>query len=614
MRIHSLRTKFVLLFLLFFFLPFGILTFLSVSMSKEMMKQSTMAHLQNLVDVKSMAIEQWLRERVSDGKTMSESSEIKSLNPEKVTAYLNLVKHFYQAYVSLSVFDPKGHWVSTVPSQSSFENRAWFQKAVEQGLFISEPRPYDPSGKPVLSISFVIKDSTRLIGVLQETVDLAYVSQLLSEAKLGKTGELYLVDREGKFVIHKAIKGFSGEGISKVPYSENPSLQIAKTAVYKDYKGNEVLGAWKWISALQCYLIAEQDAKEAFSQTILLVKRACVILAVSALLIFFLSYWAIGTVTKPIGLLGEAVTSYAAGRFEKSVPADRKDEIGKLITGFNSMAEKLKKAHTELEGRVRASDSQLERAYETLKQRQEQLIRSEKMAALGQLSAGIAHEIRNPLTSVKIFIQSLEKEIDLDEPQTEDFRIIKKEIDRINEHITRFLDFARPEDPFFQRVDIRGLITDTLNLLTPKMRSGSVDLDISLPENLPPVEGDPKQLGQVLLNLILNAMEAMPQGGVLTIRSTVRPVSAGGEELLQLFFQDTGCGIPDKDKPYLYDPFFSTKEKGTGLGLSIVYSIIQKHNGQIEVKSELGKGSLFIISLPVLKEKPWKESSSSMTT
>jgi len=236
------------------------------------------------------------------------------------------------------------------------------------------------------------------------------------------------------------------------------------------------------------------------------------------------------------------------------------------------------------------------------------------MAALGQLSAGIAHEIRNPLTSVKIFIQSLEMEIDLDENQKEDFRIIKKEIDKINDHITRFLDFARPEEPSFQQVDIRGLVMDTLDLLAPKMKNTSVDLDISLPEGLPSVKGDSKQLGQVFLNLILNAIEAMPNGGVLTVHSTVNTIPASGEGLLQLFFRDTGCGIPNKDRPYLFDPFFSTKEKGTGLGLSIVYSIIQKHNGQIEVESELGKGSLFIISLPVSKEDTWKESSSSMTT
>ncbi len=238
----------------------------------------------------------------------------------------------------------------------------------------------------------------------------------------------------------------------------------------------------------------------------------------------------------------------------------------------------------------------------------EQLIRSEKMAALGQLSAGIAHEIRTPLTSIKIFIQSLEKEIALDENQKEDFRIIKKEIDRINENVIRFLNFARPEEPFFQQLNIHELIEESLNLLAAKMRTSSVNLELSLLEICPPVEGDPKQLSQVFLNLFLNAIEAMPRGGVLSIRSSLKTIPESQEQFLRMIVGDTGCGIPEKDRPYLFDPFFTTKEAGTGLGLSIVYSIIQKHNGRIEVESEMGKGSSFIVSLPVHKEGKWKES------
>jgi two-component system NtrC family sensor kinase len=237
-----------------------------------------------------------------------------------------------------------------------------------------------------------------------------------------------------------------------------------------------------------------------------------------------------------------------------------------------------------------------------------QLIRSEKLAALGQLSAGIAHEIRTPLTSIKIFIQSLEKEIELDENQKEDFRIIKKEIDRINENVIRFLNFARPEEPFFQRLSIHELIKDTLSLLAAKIKASSVDLEVSLLEVCPPVQGDPKQLGQVFLNLFLNAIEAMPRGGVFTLRSTLKTIPESHEEFLQISVEDTGCGISEKDRPYLFDPFFTTKDAGTGLGLSIVYSIVQKHNGQIEVESEMGKGSSFILSLPVYKEGKWRES------
>ena len=166
-----------------------------------------------------------------------------------------------------------------------------------------------------------------------------------------------------------------------------------------------------------------------------------------------------------------------------------------MVVGFNVMAEKLKKAYADLEGKVEASNKELEIAYQMLKQRQEQLIQSEKMAALGQLSAGIAHEIRNPLTSIKIFIQSLAKESDLDENQKEDFRIIMKEIDRINENITLFLNFARPEEPLFQAININELVKEPLNLLAAKLKNSGIRLDISLPDDHPPVEGDPQAVG-----------------------------------------------------------------------------------------------------------------------
>jgi two-component system NtrC family sensor kinase len=327
-------------------------------------------------------------------------------------------------------------------------------------------------------------------------------------------------------------------------------------------------------------------------------------------LILGISYWVIGRVTGPVKHLSETVASFADGHFGKTVSTNREDEIGKLIAGFNMMAEKLKKAYKELEGKVEASNKELEIAYQMLKQRQEQLIRSEKMAALGQLSAGIAHEIRNPLTSFKIFIQSLEKEIDLDDNRKEDFRIIMKEIDRINENIARFLNFARPEEPLFQAIRVSSLVKDTVNLLAAKLKSSGIRLDISLPDEDPPVEGDPKQLTQVFLNLLLNAVEAMPQGGTLTISSVVKVNPDTLQESFQLVIKDTGQGIPEKDQPYLFDPFFTTKAGGTGLGLSIVYSIIQKHNGRIEVESELGKGSSFILSLPIQKEGAWRAFSS----
>jgi signal transduction histidine kinase len=611
MKVNSLRAKFMLLFFIFFFVPYGLLTLFSVSMSKGMMKKSTVDHLQNLVEVKETAIEQWLKERVRDVKTIAESQEIKSLDPKQIEPFLSLVKHFERAYIEIWVLNLKGQIVSGNLSKTSFQKEEWFQRAIEEGTSILRPTLQPQSLQPAITISFSIKDAKgRPIGVLKELVDLTYISELISESKLGKTGELFIVNPQGEFVLHNKLIELLKKEISKVPYFEKSQFEPTNTWVYKDYTGDEVLGSWKWIPTLHCYLIAEQDTREAFYQIDLLVKKAFIIFIIATLVILGISYWVIGRATGPIKRLSETVATFADGHFGKTFSTRRGDEIGKLITGFNVMAEKLMKAYTELEGRVEASNKELESAYQMLKQRQEQLIRSEKMAALGQLSAGIAHEIRNPLTSIKIFIQSLEKEIDLDENQEEDFRIIMKEIDRINENITRFLNFARPEEPLFQAINTSALMKNTVNLLAAKLKNSGIRLDISLPDDHPPVEGDPKQLAQVFLNLLLNAVEAMPQEGMLTIRSAVKVNPDSLQEFLQLIIKDTGHGIPEKDRPYLFDPFFTTKAGGTGLGLSIVYSIIQKHNGRIEVESELGKGSSFILSLPIQKEGAWREFSS----
>ena len=611
MKVNSLRAKFMLLFFIFFFVPYGLLTLFSVSMSKGMMKKSTVDHLQNLVEVKETAIEQWLKERVRDVKTIAESQEIKSLDPKQIEPFLSLVNHIDRTYLELWILNLKGQIVSGNLSKTSFQKEEWFQRAIEEGTSILRPTLQPQSLQPAITISFSIKDAKgRPIGVLKELVDLTYISELISESKLGKTGELFIVNPQGEFVLHNKLIELLKKEISKVPYFEKSQFEPTNTWVYKDYTGDEVLGSWKWIPSLECYLIAEQDTREAFYQIDLLVKKAFIIFIIATLVILGISYWVIGRATGPIKRLSETVATFADGHFGKTFSTRRGDEIGKLITGFNVMAEKLMKAYTELEGRVEASNKELESAYQMLKQRQEQLIRSEKMAALGQLSAGIAHEIRNPLTSIKIFIQSLEKEIDLDENQKEDFRIIMKEIDRINENITRFLNFARPEEPLFQAINTSALMKNTVNLLAAKLKNSGIRLDISLPDDHPPVEGDPKQLAQVFLNLLLNAVEAMPQGGMLTIRSAVKVNPDSLQEFLQLIIKDTGHGIPEKDRPYLFDPFFTTKAGGTGLGLSIVYSIIQKHNGRIEVESELGKGSSFILSLPIQKEGAWREFSS----
>lgn len=297
-------------------------------------------------------------------------------------------------------------------------------------------------------------------------------------------------------------------------------------------------------------------------------------------------------VSKPLFQLGEGIKHIAKGNLSARIDLKTgSEEIANVVKAFNQMAVDLKKARDQFIQEAETKLS-LERA----------LRQSEKLAIVGRLASELAHEIRTPLTSINIFVQSLEKERGRDENRAEDFRIIKKEIDRINENITRLLNFAKPEEPQLQDVDLHELLKDRLHLLMPKIKRNNIQINLSLADSLPPLKGDVKQLGQVLLNLILNAIESMPQGGTLTIHSAIETDSDGREKCLRMEIQDTGHGIPEGNLPYLFDPFFTTKEGGTGLGLSIAFSLVEKHHGCIEVKSRMGQGASFILTLPFRKE------------
>ncbi len=271
------------------------------------------------------------------------------------------------------------------------------------------------------------------------------------------------------------------------------------------------------------------------------------------------------------------------------------------------MYEELKSFSEQLEERVRA-------ATEDLKESQEQLIQSGKLAALGQLAAGMAHEIRNPLTSIKILIHSLIDKLGPDEARREDIIVIENEIERMNQTIKRFLDFARPAKPTFFPLNINQVLEDTFSLISPELREEKIHLRRALSPELPEVLADREQLRQAFLNLILNALQAMSEGGSLTIATRVtgdrskvmrknltpntqHPKPEGN--FIEISFTDTGCGILSEKVNSIFDPFFTTKEEGIGLGLSITHRIIDSHQGSIKAESQEGKGTTFTIIIPV---------------
>jgi signal transduction histidine kinase len=251
------------------------------------------------------------------------------------------------------------------------------------------------------------------------------------------------------------------------------------------------------------------------------------------------------------------------------------------------MYQELKTFSQQMEEKIRKTTADL-------KKTEAQLIRSEKLAALGQLAAGIAHEIRNPLTSINILIQSMMQKLPSENPRHEDFKVIEEEIHRINEIIDHFLQFAKPASPHLKRAEVASMFEETLQLLRPQMEKLRISVEKDF-QSLPLITIDNEQVKQVILNLLMNAIQAMPGGGQLRL---------GGElsedgQWIKLSIQDSGVGIPPEDMDKLFNPFFSTKKGGMGLGLSIAHRVIDQHHGKIEVESLPEKGTLFTVWLPV---------------
>ncbi|MDY6862387.1 MAG: ATP-binding protein, partial [Thermodesulfobacteriota bacterium] len=234
--------------------------------------------------------------------------------------------------------------------------------------------------------------------------------------------------------------------------------------------------------------------------------------------------------------------------------------------------------------------------YEDLKKSKAYQRRADKLASLGTLTAGLAHEIRNPLVAVKTFIQLLKERYDDPEFREHFLNITTSEVERISTLINELLDFARPSRPQLNEEDINEIIEKMLLLLMNEAKEKSIRIEKKYASQLPKILIDKEQIKQVFLNTLLNSIQAIDRGGTIMVEISVLN---GEREFVQVKIKDTGKGISTENLERVFDPFFTTRHEGSGLGLSISHQIIEDHKGYIEVDSKVGEGSTFYINLPV---------------
>jgi two-component system NtrC family sensor kinase len=277
-------------------------------------------------------------------------------------------------------------------------------------------------------------------------------------------------------------------------------------------------------------------------------------------------------IIRPFNRFEKYTMRIAAGDFSLITPKRRyRDEFTNLAIALNRMLSELKK-------------------------REDQLIQSRKLAAVGNLTAGIAHELNNPLNNISLTTEALIDEYDDWDKNTilKMLRDIFSQVERASNTVANLLDFTHRDQDSFEKVGLRNVLERTIKLIANEIRLSQVQLHVDCDANLPPIMGNQDNLQQVFLNLFINALQAMPDGGTLRVRAYAE------NDSLKVIVSDTGVGIPKEHIDSVFDPFFTTKEigKGTGLGLSVSYGIIRKHRGTISVESEVGKGTSFTIVIP----------------
>jgi two-component system NtrC family sensor kinase len=303
------------------------------------------------------------------------------------------------------------------------------------------------------------------------------------------------------------------------------------------------------------------------------------VIAVAALIVYlvfvgFIAFFITKQIIQPFGRFEGYTRRIASGDFTLIMPTRKyRDEFTNLAIALNHMLMELNR-------------------------HEQQLIQSRKMAAIGNLTAGIAHELNNPLNNISLTTEALIEEFDAwsTEEKLKMLHTIEAQVERASSTVANLLDFTRRDESSFEELSVNDVLTRTVNLMANEISLNDIELDMELGKNLPRVLGSAHNLQQVFLNLILNAVQAMPDKGKLGIKTYAV------NESVRIDISDTGVGIPEENLDKIFDPFFTTKEvgKGTGLGLSVSYGIIKKHHGYVYATSEAGKGTTFSVMLPIL--------------
>lgn len=402
----------------------------------------------------------------------------------------------------------------------------------------------------------------------------------IEKIRIGKTGYAYIVDAAGNVIVHPQKERLLEN------FSDNPAvgeLLTKREGIIEFVNKDEVriLAAFAKIEETGWGVVVRQPTEESYAAAESNLFFLVAVFICSLLTALALGVYLARKISDPVTALAVGVNRVAAGDLGTKIKVETGDEIGQLALAFNDMTGKLK-LHME----------EIDKAHSEVLKTQEQLLRSEKMAAIGQLAAGLAHEIYNPLNVISGFTEVLLKQSGRPEAEKKHLSEIYRETGRCQNLIAELLRFAKPKKSGRAPADLGVILSETASLIQAQAKAQGISVALDIPAGLPAVPADKDQLKQVFLNLLLNACQAMPAGGELSARAYPLPGAVAVD------IRDTGVGIRAQDLQNIFNPFFTTKAEGTGLGLALSFAVMESHGGSINVKSEEGKGATFTLTLP----------------
>ncbi len=409
---------------------------------------------------------------------------------------------------------------------------------------------------------------------------------------LKKNSDLKILEKRKYLVFYMEQNSESDTLKAIVPVLNSPKCYTASCHAHS--KDQEILGFLD-------IAICTRSLKESLNKDkwIIFLISAFFVIVLSSLIVYFLEK----KVTYPIRQLMISTREISVGNFDVVLPVDKEDEIGELARSFKKMVVRIQEFKEKLEGLNRELEKRVEEKAAKLKIAQKTIIQAEKMSSLGRLAAVIAHEINNPISGLVVFINLLRKQVEKGnlsekdlEKMNKNLAIMESEAKRCGTIVSELLAFSRSESQILP-TDISEILRRSIEIMKLRIRDREdIVIKVDIEPSLPLIKCDAGKMQQVFMNLIQNAIEAMPVGGEISIKAFHNKE----ENKVEIEISDTGVGIPEEYLPHIFEPFYSSKENGQsiGIGLFVVYGVIEQIGGRITVDSKVGKGTTFKISLP----------------